>query len=139
MVPSNIIEVAHRCALKSCHRFRLGAVIFKGTRILGIGWNKPKTHPRANTPYNTIHSEFAAVLKVVSPQALKKASLYVHRVGRDQLVHLAKPCKHCSAMLAGIGLNDVFYSIDGLEVGRQYPSGSKSFDYGFKSHKKGLP
>jgi deoxycytidylate deaminase len=107
---NHIIEVAKYAAYKSNFRFRLGAVIFNHGRILGVGWNNPyKTHPKSNTPYRTIHAEFAAALDCEKGK-IRGSNIYVHRLLRNGNPALAKPCKHCLAMLKGYGLQNIFFS-----------------------------
>ena len=109
----HIVELAKNRAEESTFRFRLGAVIFNKKTILGMGYNKPyKTHPKSNTPYKTIHAEFDAAVGLWSSEPLEGASIYVHRLGRDGKVRLARPCKHCIAMLKGYGLKRMFYSTE---------------------------
>lgn len=110
IAPTNIkIEAAWE-GLKSTHRFRVGAVVYRGHKILGKGYNKPeKTHPKARTPFNRIHAEFDAILGIPK-EKLKGASIYVHRWTRNGTYALAKPCVFCEAMLKAVGIKHIGYS-----------------------------
>lgn len=110
MIPTLVQWKAYTEALKSEHRFRVGAVVYRNGRLLGYGHNKPnKTHPKARTPFNRIHAEFDAILGIPKDK-LKGASIYVHRLLRDHSGGLAKPCVHCEAMLRAVGIKDIWYS-----------------------------
>ena len=109
-----IIKEAIRQAIRSSYRFRVGAVIYDGNYIISRGYNKPnKTHPRANTPYSTIHAEFDAILKSQhyhTPGMLHNASIYVHRLWRTGQDGFAKPCQYCEVVLKQAGIKDINYS-----------------------------
>ena len=116
MIPKNVLKLAESLAHESKYRFKLGAVIFSGNKILGGGFNDPKkTHPKANTPYKTIHAEFSAAI-ASKKTSFRNASIYVHRIRRDGKIGLAKPCVHCTAMLKHLGLENVFYSTDNERI-----------------------
>lgn len=115
MIPSSgIIRVAKQEAEENIQAqpYRMSAVIYRGHKIIGIGNNKPyKTHPKAPTPFKTIHAEFDAILNATwAGFTTNKASIYVHRVRRDGLDGLAKPCKFCQRMLEWAGIREVYWS-----------------------------
>ena len=70
-----------------------------------------KTSPHSFHPYKSRHAEFNALTRVAKSK-WKGASLYVHRVGRDNIVHMAKPCEACEKMLAWAGIKDIEWSVD---------------------------
>lgn len=92
--------------------FRLGAVIVKGNKVLGIGFNDPfKTHPLSNTPYQYIHAELSAIIN--SRTDLDGAFIYVYRSGLKERPLMSKPCEHCMEHLYRAGIKKVFYSTNG--------------------------
>lgn len=109
-----IIKEAAKQATKSLYRFRIGAVVYSGSKILGVGYNQPhKTHPDSTVPYNTIHAELAAILKArnsFGPKVLHNASIYVHRLWRTGQVGYSKPCQYCEAYIKKVGIKDINYS-----------------------------
>ena len=111
MIPERIKKLAYKAALKSTHRFRLGAVIFdKKKRVLSFGWNKAtKTHPRSSTPYKTIHAELCAVIGL-SREQLRNSNIYVYRIKKNGESGLAKPCSFCHNMLNEVGVKGIYYS-----------------------------
>lgn len=100
---------ARRASLRSDHPLhRLGAVVVRGSRVISVGWNKYKTHPRSPHPFKHIHAEVSAIQKA-GYQAFG-ADLYVYREGRDGVMRLSKPCKSCMAAINKAGVRRVFYT-----------------------------
>jgi len=92
--------------------FKMGAVIARGRKILGIGFNDPyKTHPRSNTPYQFVHAELSAIIN--SRTNLEGASLYIHRSGQNERPLMSRPCSNCIELLLAAGINKIFYSTNG--------------------------
>lgn len=92
--------------------FRIGAVIAKGRKVLGVGFNDPfKTHPKSNTPYQFIHAELAALINARCD--VTGAVIYVFRAGQNERPLLAKPCEHCMELIKRAGIKAVFFSIHG--------------------------
>ena len=90
--------------------FKMGAVIAKGKRILGIGYNNVrKTHPSSTTPYNHIHAELSAMLNARCD--MRGATLYVFRAGKDDRPLISKPCQHCQTLIEKEGIKTVVFSI----------------------------
>ena len=106
-------ELAKRMARKSNHyQYKLGCVIVNRGRIVGIGINKLKTHPRSWHDYSMIHAELDAILSV--PVAdLKDATVYVYRQTKAGELALAKPCRTCQKMLRDCNIRKVCYTTDG--------------------------
>jgi deoxycytidylate deaminase len=98
-------------SLKSKCRFKLGAVIAKGNRILARGYNENKTHPRFGSGrFKMLHAESAAILDAVRKGVdMEGATMYVFRYNNN----LAKPCECCQRMIDHYGIAKVVYS-DGL-------------------------
>lgn len=97
---------------------KLGAVIVKSSSIIGIGFNKTRTHPKARTRYKTIHAEMAAVLNS-GLEDLSGCSIYVYRETKDGKLGLARPCVHCIEMLKQVGIKHVYYTdVEGFKYER---------------------
>lgn len=107
-----------KMALKQCQhskfRFRLGAVITKGGRVLGTGHNITNSYSPLNPhPFkDSIHAEVKAILSVLkrgNPNSLKGASLYVARYSSTG-PRLARPCSFCMAFAQEVGISKVIYT-----------------------------
>lgn len=91
---------------------RHGAVVFAKNRVLGVGWNKDKTHPAAKKYFSkNIHAELAAILNT-NKKDLVGASILVVRIFRrpDGGLAMSKPCKYCMALIREAGIRLVFFS-----------------------------
>jgi len=109
---NRIRALAKSAALKSKSKYRVGCVIYSGSKVLAIGTNDmTKTSPKSWHPFQSRHAEFNAILKV-KRRDLPGCSIYVHRIGRDGLTHNAKPCPHCQDMILWAGLKRVSWSED---------------------------
>ena len=105
-----IAKVAARHSTAS--NFKIGAVIARGKKILGVGFNDPyKTHPQSNTTYQYIHAELSAIIN--SRANLEGASIYVYRSGQGERPLLSRPCDCCVELLQKAGISQVFYSTNG--------------------------
>ena len=115
MPTKRIADLAVACAELSNHRFRLGAVIHHGSRVLGVGFNQAdKTHPASPHPFKSIHAEFSAFVNAtrnVGIDRLKGSSIYVHRLKADGGPGLAKPCRFCEELLNKVGVRNISWSM----------------------------
>lgn len=103
-------NLAKKLSFKSCHRqFKLGCVIIKGNEVLGIGFNKNKTHPRSMSEYRTLHAEVDAVVNA-GEESLEGATAYVYRQTEGGNMGMSKPCKGCEALLRSYGIKTVYYT-----------------------------
>lgn len=89
--------------------FMLAAILAKGKKILSIGHNTSKTHPKSYHPYKSIHAELSAILK--ANDDLEGSTIYVARTSRNiRKIGMAKPCRYCMEMLMDVGVQKVWYT-----------------------------
>jgi deoxycytidylate deaminase len=83
--------------------------ILDGNKIISIGWNSKKTHPKTKKwyPYPYIHSEFMAVNQL--RRNLKGLTIVNTRIVHGEMA-LSKPCKYCREMLRFYGAKRIYYS-----------------------------
>ena len=112
-ITSGIIKLCLLESEKSNHRFKIGAVVFKGSRILSSGHNEirssniPSKHKLYN---NSVHAEQAALLGT-DWNKLKGCSILVMRCSKTKgSLSNAKPCSLCQKLLAHIGIRNIYYS-----------------------------
>lgn len=106
-------ELAKQLSFKSDHHsHKLGSVIVKKNKVIGLGFNKYKTHTKSNHPFRHVHAEFDALIGC-SREDLLGASIYVYRQTKSGIPAIAKPCASCMSMLTQSGISDIFYSIEG--------------------------
>lgn len=117
------------------------AMIYSGNKLLAIGFNQDRQHPRQNRFLRTdeerqnikLHAEVDAINKVISgfgPEILKDATIYVarakfpdgvtHKRGRKPfLVGDSKPCESCSRAIKHFGIKNVFWTEERKEGNHQ--------------------
>ena len=102
------MRLAMRESKKSVHRFKMGAAIARGKRILSSACNSSKTHPKFGSgAYNTLHCEGNAIYRAVRKGIdLTGATIYVYRENDN----LAKPCPCCMGLIHHYGIVNVVYS-----------------------------
>ena len=118
-ITSGIIKLCLLESEKSNYRFKIGAVVFKGNRILSSGHNEirssniPSKHKLYN---NSVHAEQAALLGT-DWNKLKGCSILVMRCSKTKgSLSNAKPCSLCQKLLAHIGIRNIYYSNEMGEI-----------------------
>lgn len=105
-------ELAKRLSKKSDHyQYKMGCVIVKGKRVVGVGYNQLKSHPKSPHEWKTIHAEFHATLGTDLAE-LRGSTVYVYREKKNGDLANAMPCRSCRRMLESLGVKEVFYTID---------------------------
>ena len=112
-VKKKIHDTAIFAAKLSCNTFRLGAVIFKGDKVISFGTNSSKSHPIVkeysrdeNKIY--IHAEIHAILK--AKDEVKDADLLVIRLNKNDELCMAKPCDVCKQLIIDSNIRNIVYS-----------------------------
>ena len=113
-----MLSVAQRVAQGSEHdHYRLGAIITRGNRIISVGWNKNKTHPR-QLPYlkegkqvttKSVHAELDAIIGV-PVHLLRGSTIYVARILANGSTGLAKPCASCRKIIEAANIKKIVYT-----------------------------
>jgi deoxycytidylate deaminase len=95
----------------SQYKFKLGAVLFKGSKILSTGFNTNKTHPKVMKyfKHGRVHAEFDCLLHA-DPNDIVGASIYVLRMNKQGETVIAKPCPMCAKMMKEFGVEEAFWS-----------------------------
>jgi len=107
-------DLARQLSEKSDHHtYKIGCVIVRKNRIIGMGCNKMKTHVASPHKWKHIHAEFDAILSTRNKEDLVGASVYVFRARKDGTNAISKPCPSCKNMLQSVGVSDIFYTEDG--------------------------
>lgn len=105
---ANLNTLAKKQAAKSCHKYRHGAIIFKGGRVLAKGFNRNKTSPTWGSGYKgKIHAESDAIRRAVTAGTdIKGATLIVVRLDDGP----SKPCYKCMELIEKFGIKDVVHT-----------------------------
>lgn len=103
------LKTAAEAAQLSTHsRYRLGAALFLGRRLISIGWNQNKTHPTQQSIFRWQHAELSCLIGV-NKKNLSNATMYVVRIIRNGSYRVSKPCGDCQRILRATGLRKVVY------------------------------
>ena len=111
----SFLNVARYFADMSEERKKHGAVVVKGGRVVGTGFNKFKNHPDV-IPAELIkfhcsrHAEEVAI-KEAGDNA-KGAILYVARVNKQGIDRNSKPCNLCASLIKKSGIKKVIYTME---------------------------
>lgn len=113
-------KLAQTLSKKSKSYPRVGCVIVKKNKVVGLGFNdRSKTHPRAKNMSQTLHAELHAIIGVPT-EDLKGSHVYVFREYANGDLAMTKPCAACHAALVAAGVKKVFYTTyggyDGYDV-----------------------
>lgn len=114
---AGVVNAAIDAARKSTYRVKLGAVVFKGKRILSSGWNQIRSSSLKHKNYeNSLHAEQSALLGL-EWKKLKGYSLLVVKISRkEERLSNAHPCEMCMQLMDFIGIKDVYYSNENGEI-----------------------
>ena len=111
------LSVARFMATKSNAKNLHGAIIVKGRRVLGIGYNKNRNNPVTVSPEHvktccSYHAE-AVAIKDANKSNLSGAVIYSARVNRDGMDRNGKPCSRCAALIESVGIKRVVFTTNG--------------------------
>jgi deoxycytidylate deaminase len=103
------IRIAYDAAKTSTHyKYRLGAALFRGNRLVATGTNKIKTHPKSPNPYRMVHAEVDAMLRV-DQDLIVGCSMFVVRLLKNLNFAPSKPCECCWQMAVGLGVRRIVF------------------------------
>lgn len=105
-------DLARKVSKLSNHgHHKMGSVIVRGSKIVSVGTNNIKTHPKSNHPFKSLHCETAAIL--LAKQDLYGCEIYVYRETKLGTPAMARPCVYCMPFIQEAGLKQVHYSVEG--------------------------
>ena len=109
-----VIKLAIQEAENSQHHiYRIGAVVFKGSRIFGSGHNSYRASSiplRYKRFPHTLHAEQAAINSVSDWSELKGSSILVIRLNKSGNISKGYPCHYCLQTIKHVGIKNLFYS-----------------------------
>lgn len=96
------------------HTHKVSAIITRGNRVIGKGFNLIKTHTYSPHPYHHIHAEYLAYLNTDGD--IKGCTVYIFRQYKNGNLALAKPCDSCYKFLVSKGVKNIVYSFQNTFV-----------------------
>lgn len=103
---------------KSLHKQRVGAVIFKGSRIISTGFNDKRNSERLPNQFRKYIDSLCAEKRAIlnARRNLKGCSMLVVRIRKNGELALAKPCKSCQGFIDHVGIRKVYFSNNKGEI-----------------------
>lgn len=106
-------DLAKKLSKKSDHNhYHIGSAIIKKNKVLGLGFNRARTHPRSPHPYQHLHSEIDALIGI-SFEQLKGSTIYNYRENKQGGLALARPCPSCMTSIKSSGIKYLCYTTYG--------------------------
>ena len=103
-------NIAKKLSKKSDYKsYKLGSVIVKNNRIVGMGFNKDRTHPKSNSWDHYIHAELSAILN--AGEECQGSDIYVYRENRIGEISPSKPCVNCKKLIVAAGIKNVYFTV----------------------------
>lgn len=103
-------DLAAKVSKLSTHtKHAMGAVLVRKNRVISVGSNQNKSHPKSPHPYKSIHCEFSAILNSKLDD-FNNCSIYITRVTPGGKLGLSYPCAHCLKMLKSLNISTVYYT-----------------------------
>lgn len=106
---ARLVGRAVQVAKLSEHRWRHGALLVKGRRIVKFSTNKFRCDPFIDPEGATWHAE-EQVLKGLSLNETKGATIYVARVDKCDNWSLSRPCDNCMWLIQSAEIRDIVYT-----------------------------
>lgn len=98
--------------------YRIGAVIFKGPRILSSGHNQIRCssiHRKYKEYESSLHAEQDALIGL-DWSRLSGSSICVIRLNLNGSLRMARPCDMCMKALSFVGIKKIYYSNHNGEI-----------------------
>ena len=107
------LSVARYFATKSSARNTHGAVIVKGGRVVGTGYNRNRNHPRSVSPEHiktdcSVHAEDSAIRD--AGYDVKNAVIYIARVNKNGEDRDSMPCPRCMDLITDSGIKRIIHT-----------------------------
>ena len=111
----SFLNMAMYFAEKSAERRKHGAVVVKGGRVVGTGFNKFKNHPtiiqtELIKSHCSRHAEQVAIHQ--AGRNAKGAIIYVARVSKKGEDRNSRPCNLCYSLIKKVGIKQVIYTME---------------------------
>ncbi|MBX9394373.1 hypothetical protein K4749_12360 [Streptomyces sp. TRM72054] len=116
-----LIDLAIRQATRSSCRYRMGAVLAMGNRVLAAGPNVFRNAPSVDFRNATFHAEETVLRRA---RRTTGAVIYIARVDAAGRPTLAAPCPRCRTSLTAAGVVKALYTTATGDLGRLVLAGS---------------
>lgn len=108
-----LCSLAKREALKSVSTYKVGAIIFDGSKIFSKGNNHVKSSPLGRQFFKdgSHHAEIMAVTGMIhKPYLMEGLDIFVCRLMANGSFGMAKPCPMCTCVLYKMGIKRAYWT-----------------------------
>lgn len=116
----SFLDLAVRQASRSACRYRVGAVLAVGRRVLATASNQQRNLPTVDFKHATFHAEEMVLRRT---RYAVGAVVYVARINRAENPMMAAPCLRCQAALRKAGVVKAIYTTPLGAVSLDFSSG----------------
>lgn len=105
------VQMAIAAARVSTHQFRMGAVLFRGAKIISVACNSKRFcgYVKKVKEIANFHAEIAACHNVPA-ETISGSDILVVRIKADDTLAMAKPCKFCLGYLREKNIRRIYFS-----------------------------
>lgn len=91
------------------HKWKVGAVIVRSGRVLGMGVNRYRNHPTMVMSLEGVsyHAEEVAIRRAGD---VTGATIYVARITKSGHIGMAMPCERCQSLLHESGIHTAVWT-----------------------------
>lgn len=107
----NLIKRAVKVAQCSTYRWKHGAVVAKGNKILGFAPNKFRNAPIVDEHNVSDHAERATLRELLKVREdLRGCTIYIARINKQGGTMMSRPCADCMTAIVAAGIKEIVYT-----------------------------
>jgi tRNA(Arg) A34 adenosine deaminase TadA len=107
----NLIRRAVRTAQQSTYRWKHGAVVAKGNKVLGFAPNKFRNAPAVDEHNVSDHAERATLRELLKVRDdLRGCTIYIARINKSGSTMISRPCPDCMSAIIAAGIKEIVYT-----------------------------
>lgn len=117
----NLIKRAITVAERSMYRWKHGAVVAKGNKIIGFAPNKFRNSPLIDVDNVSVHAEAAVIRELLKNYPdLRSTTIYIARINKAGDATISRPCSNCMKLIVEAGIKEIVYTneIGGFSIER---------------------
>ncbi len=107
----NLIKRAVKVAENSTYRWKHGAVVAKGNKVLGFAPNKFRNAPLVDEHNVSDHAERATLRELLKfRDDLRGCTIYIARINNQGDTMISRPCPACMKAVIEAGIKEIVYT-----------------------------
>jgi len=106
-----LIRRAVKVAQGSTYRWKHGAVVAKGNKVLGFAPNKFRNAPAVDEHNVSDHAERATLRELLKVREdLRGCTIYIARINKHGETMMSRPCVWCMLAIVEAGIKEIVYT-----------------------------